>query len=166
MKWKDAAITLIALTAIAVVSVVAYRHEARPPADLCAVCQRGMHAGVTYRLELKGGTREDACCPRCGMHYRIQRPNAVEKAWATDLSTGQFIAAEAAYYVEGGDIEYCTMHSTPVQREPQSVAVRDYDRCLPSLVAFKTQQEAETYQKQHGGQVFEFAQAMESVKER
>ena len=164
MKWKDAVITLIALAAIAVVSVVAYRHETRPRQDLCQVCQRGLHAGVTYRLEMKDGTREDACCPRCGMHYKIQHPNAVEKAWATDLSTGQFIAAESAYYVEGGDIEYCTMHSTPIQREPQSVAVRDYDRCLPSLVAFRTTQEAAAYQKQHGGQVLDYEQAVERVK--
>ena len=165
MKWKDAAITLVALAAIAVVSVVAYRHETRPPADLCAVCQRGMHAGVTYRLEMKDGTREDACCPRCGMHYEIQHPNAVGKAWATDLSTGAFIAAESATYVEGGDVEYCTMHSTPVEREPQTVAVRDYDRCLPSLVAFRTEQAAAAYQKQHGGQVLNYPQAMARVKE-
>jgi len=164
MKWKDAAITLIALAAIAAVSVVAYRHESRPPTDQCAVCQRGMHAGVTYRLELKGGTREDACCPRCGIHYQLQHPDAVGRAWATDLSSGQLIAAEAAYYVEGGDIEYCTMHSTPVQREPQAVAVRDYDRCLPSLVAFRTEQEAAAYQKQHGGQVLDYLHAIGRVK--
>jgi hypothetical protein len=165
MKWKDAAITLVALAAIAVVSVVAYRHETRPRADLCAVCQRGMHAGVTYRLEMKDGTREDACCPRCGMHFKIQHPNAVANAWATDLSTGAFIAAESAYYVEGGDVEYCTMHSTPVEREPQTVAVRDFDRCLPSLVAFGTKQAAAAYQKQHGGQVLNYPQAMARVKE-
>ena len=163
MKAKEFWITALALGAIAAVSIWAYRSVTRPPQDLCRVCERGLHAGVTYRLELASGT-EDACCPRCGMHYAIQHPGAVKKVWATDLDTGEFIAAESAYYVEGGDIEYCTMHSTPVERQPQSVAVRDFDRCLPSLVAFTSKQEAETYQKQHGGQVLSYEQAMEKVK--
>jgi hypothetical protein len=163
MKWKDATITLAALAAIAAVSIWAYRSVTRPPADLCQVCMRGLHAGVTYRLELASGT-EDACCPRCGIRYQIEHPGAAQKVWATDLNSGKFIAAESAYYVEGGDIEYCTIHSSPVQREPQGVSVRDYDRCLPSLVAFRTPQEAETYRKEHGGQVLNYQQALERVK--
>lgn len=165
MKAKEFWITALALGAIAAVSIWAYRSVTRPPQDLCRVCERGLHAGVTYRLELSAG-KEDACCPRCGMHYAIQHPGAVKKAWATDLTTGEFVAAQSAYYVEGGDVEYCTMHSSPVEREPQGVSVRDYDRCLPSMVAFRTEQEAAAYQKQHGGRVFDFARALESVKER
>ncbi|MFB3920972.1 MAG: hypothetical protein ACE145_04580 [Terriglobia bacterium] len=166
MRWKDAAITLIALAAIALVSIVAYRREARPREDLCQVCQRALHAGVTYRLEMKDGRLERACCPRCGMHLQIQRPGAVARAVATDLPTGKEIPAEQASYVEGGDVEYCTMHSTPVEREPQGVRVREYDRCLPTLVAFRTTQEAEAYQRQHGGRVLNYEQAMESVRIR
>jgi hypothetical protein len=163
MKWKEAIITLAAIGVITAVGFWAFRSVSRPPQDLCRVCERGLHAGVTYRLELSAG-HEDACCPRCGMHYEIEHPGAVKKAWATDLTTGEFVAAQSAYYVEGGDVEYCTMHSTPVEREPQGVRVREYDRCLPSLVAFRTQQEAEAYQKRHGGQVFDYRQAMERVK--
>jgi nitrous oxide reductase accessory protein NosL len=33
------------------------------------------------------------------------------------------------------------------------------------LVAFKTRAEAETYQKEHGGRVLNYAQAVQSVKE-
>lgn len=53
-----------------------------------------------------------------------------------------------------------------VEREPQGVAVRAYDRCLPTLVAFKTRSEAEDYRKQHGGRVLTFAEAMKSVQEQ
>jgi hypothetical protein len=125
-----------------------------------------LHAGVTYRLEMKDGTLEQACCPRCGMHLQIQRPGRVAKAVATDVATGQEIPAEQAAYVEGGDVEYCTKHSTPVEREPQSVRVREYDRCLPTLVAFRTAPEAEAYRQQHGGRVLDYEQAMESVRVR
>jgi len=165
MKLKDAVISLVSIGAITALGVWAFLSVSRPPENLCRVCARGLHAGMTYRLELASGT-EEVCCPRCGMHYQIQHPGAAKKAWATDMTSGAFIAAETAYYVEGGDIEYCTMHSTPIQREPQGVSVRDYDRCLPSLVAFSSKQEAEAYQKQHGGRVFDFARALESVRER
>ena len=163
MKWKDAIITLGALAAMAVVSVWAYRHVTRPPEDLCRVCDRPLHAGVTYRMELASGT-ESACCPRCGMHYQIERPGAIKKAWATDLDSGEFIPAESAYYVEGGDIAHCAVHSGALQRAPQGVSVREFDRCLPTLVAFRTKQEAEGYQRQHGGQVLNYQQAMNEVK--
>jgi hypothetical protein len=163
MKWKEAVITLVSIGAVTALGYWAFLSVSRPPEDLCQVCLRGLHPGVTYRLELAAG-KEDACCPRCGMHYQIQHPGAVKKAWATDLNTGEFIAAESAFYVEGGDIEYCTRHSSPVQRAPQGLSVRDYDRCLPSLVAFRTQAEAEAYHNQHGGQVLDYQQAMERVK--
>jgi hypothetical protein len=163
MKWKDAAISLGAIGVVTALGLWAFLSVSRPRADLCRMCERGLHAGMTYRLELASGS-EDACCPRCGMHYQIQHPGAVRKVWATDLDTGEFIAAESAYYVEGGDINYCTMHSAPVARQPQGVSVRDYDRCLPSLVAFRSRQEAEAHQQRHGGHVLDYTQAMERVK--
>jgi hypothetical protein len=163
MKFKDALISLLAIGVITALGAWAYLSVSRPSPDVCRVCQRGMHQGVTYRLELASEI-EDACCPRCGMHYQIEHPGTVKKALATDLNTGHFITAEKATYVEGGNVAYCTMHSTPVERQPQGVAVRDFDRCLPSLVAFRMRQEAETYQKQHGGEVLEYSQAMERVK--
>ncbi len=163
MKFKDAVISLVAIGVITALGAWAFFSVSRPSPDLCRVCERGMHHGVTYRLELASGN-EDACCPRCGMHYQVEHPGAAKRALATDLNSGQFIAADTAYYVEGGDISHCTMHSTPVARQPRGVSVRDYDRCLPSLVAFDSKQAAETYQKQHGGEVLDYTQAMERVK--
>ncbi len=165
MKFKDAFISLVAIGAITALGVWAFLSVSRPALDLCRVCDRGLHHGVTYRLVLARGN-EDACCPRCGMHYQIEHPGAAKRTLATDLKSGQFIAAETAVYVEGGDVSYCTMHSTPVERQPQGVAVRDFDRCLPSLVAFSALREAEAYQREHGGEVLEYQQAMERVKAR
>jgi hypothetical protein len=166
MKAKEFWITALALAAIAAVSVLAYRHVTRPSQDLCQVCERSLHHGVNYRLEMADGTSETACCPRCGMHHQVERPESVTKAWATDLPTGESIAAESAYYIEGGDVEYCTMHEGRVQREPQGVAVRAFDRCLPTLIAFRTQQGAEAYRGQHGGEVLTYQQAVERVKRK
>jgi len=88
------------------------------------------------------------------------------KAWATDVNTGESVAAESATYVEGGEIQYCTHGNQPVTHEPNGVSVREYDRCLPTLAAFKTPQEAEVYQQQHGGRVLSYTEALDSVRKQ
>ncbi len=163
MKGKETLITLLALVAIGLTSYVAYRYERRPDPQLCAICNRAVHGGMSYRLEVSGHT-EYACCPRCGMHYQMQNGKAVQQAWATDLATGQKIPAAEAYYDEGGDIQYCTHGASSVQRGEEGAMVRGYDRCLPTLVAFKDHAQAEAYQKVHGGRVLTYDQAMESVR--
>jgi hypothetical protein len=164
MKPKEALIILAALAAIGLTSYWGYRYERRPDPHLCAICNRAVHAGMSYRLETRRGGSGYACCPRCGMHYTIQHAADVQRAWAVDLNTGESIPAEAAYYEEGGDVEYCTHGEQPVERQPEGVAVRGYDRCLPTLVAFRGRAEAEAYQRQHGGRVLDYAQAIESVR--
>jgi len=117
-----------------------------------------------YRLVLAKGS-ETACCPRCGIHYDLHHPGIVHAAFAKDFYTGAEIPAEKSYYVEGGNEVYCA-HVKPLERkELESSAELAYDRCLPTLVAFKTRAEAETYQKEHGGRVLNYAQAVQSVKE-
>jgi hypothetical protein len=101
------------------------------------------------------------------MHAQLsERQGDSGPAWATDVNTGESVAAESATYVEGGDVQYCTHGDQPMTREPHGISMREYDRCLPTLAAFKTPQEAETYQQQHGGCVLSYAQAFASVRER
>ncbi len=164
MRLKESLITGAALAAIALVSVLAYRHEVRSAEEFCKLCQRPIHAAVAYELDLKDGTHERTCCPRCAMHYQVSRPELVDRGWATDLVSGKKIAGDSAFYVEGGDVRYCTAGDQPVRREPASLAERDFDRCLPTLVAFATRGEAEAYRTQHGGRILSYAEALESVR--
>ncbi len=162
MKTREIVTSLVGLLALGVVVFVAYRYEQKPKEQACAFCERALHKETVYRLSLSDHVKT-ACCPRCGMHYSVDHPGAVRQAWATDLNSGETVPAQSAYYVEGGDVEYCTVHQAPVQREPQGVSVRAYDRCLPTLVAFKSPNEAQAYSAQHSGHVLNYTQAMESV---
>jgi hypothetical protein len=164
MKLRNTLVTLLALAAILVTSYFAYRYETRPNPNVCNICNRPVHTGMAFLVETDGHA-EHACCPRCGMHYVINHPGKVQKVWATDLNSGESIPAETTYYDEGGNIDYCAAHGEAVQRQPQGVSVRQFDRCLPTLVAFKTRAEAETYRKEHGGRVLNYAEAMRSVRE-
>ena len=160
-------ITLVALLAIGVTSFFAYRYEQRrDTAGMCPFCDRMVHPITAYRLKV-GERLVAACCPRCGMHAQVnQKDGKPVAAWATDVNTGESVAAESATYVEGGDMQYCTHGDHPMTREPHGVSMREYDRCLPTLVAFKTQPEAEAYQQQHGGRVLSYSQALASVREQ
>ena len=164
MNGKEFWITAVALAAIAVVCVLAYRHETRPSGDVCRVCQRGLHAGLVYRLEMMNGTSDEACCPRCGMHFALNHPGTVRRAWATDFTSSERILAQSGYYVEGGDEEFCALHAKPLERGPQGVSVLAYDRCLPTLVAFRAEQGAEAYRRQHGGHIVTYDQALNDVR--
>jgi len=167
MKVRDMVISLVALVAIGATSFFAYQYEQRrETAGMCPFCDRMVHSATAYRVTV-GDHVITACCPRCGMHAQVNRPQDERgAAWATDLKTGEKIAAESATYVEGGDVQYCTHGEVPVAREADDrVSVREYDRCLPTLVAFKTPQAAEAYHEQHGGRVLSYSQALDSVRE-
>ena len=166
MKIKEGWIVAAALAAIAVVSILAYRHVQTTSARVCMVCERETHPATTFHLTTEEETIH-ACCPRCELHYALQHPDSLNQSVATDANTLEEIAAESAYYVEGGDVEYCTLHQSPVVRTGQpAAAMRSFDRCLPNLVAFRTQADAQAYQASHGGGVLTYDGARESVRER
>lgn len=167
MKAGKIVITIFALVAIVVGAILTYRREQRrETADTCPFCDRMVHPVTAFRLTVNNHA-VTACCPRCGMHAMLNHEQgAPGKAWATDVDTGEKVPADSATYVEGGDVQYCAHGDHPVEREPNGVSVREYDRCLPTLAAFKTPDEAGKYQHEHGGKVLTYAQAMESVKEQ
>ena len=167
MKAREIIVTLVALLAIVVTSFWAYRYEQRrETAGMCPFCNRMVHPVTAYRVK-DGNHVVAACCPRCGMHAQVsQTQGNPGLAWATDVNTGESVAAESATYVEGGNVQYCTHGEQPMTRAPHGVSMREYDRCLPTLVAFKSLQEAESYQQQHGGRVLSYSQALASVQEQ
>jgi hypothetical protein len=163
MRAKPVLITLLALAAIVGVSLLAYRWEAPERPALCQVCGRVIPQETAFRLDTAKGTM-DACCPGCAMHYMLHHPGTVRNALATDFTSGRTIPAAMAFYDEGGDVQYCTLHQPPVERGPRGVSQRVYDRCLPVLVAFATRHEAEAYRRQHGGRVVTYDEALASLR--
>jgi len=167
MKAREIVVTLVALVVIGVASFFAYRYEQRrETAGLCPFCDRMVHPITAYRLNV-GDRVVTACCPRCGMHAQVsQKQGTSGPAWATDVNTGESVAAESATYVEGGDVQYCAHGDQPMAREPHGVSMLKYDRCLPAMLASNSLQQADSYQQQHGGRVLSYSQALASVREQ
>jgi DNA-directed RNA polymerase subunit RPC12/RpoP len=165
LRFRNILVIGLAVGSIAAVSFLLFRSATRRSEYSCAICGRQLHPTVSYHLETVKG-EVVTCCPRCGMHEQLEHPGEVQSSRATDLTTRTPIPAESAFYVEGGDIHYCVSAEKPVERLPQGESVRAFDRCLPTLVAFKVRTDAEAYQARHGGQVLDYAQALESARQR
>lgn len=164
MRAKRLLILVAAILVIVGASFAIYRWEARA-ATTCQICGRNIPKETAFQLDTSQGVIR-ACCPGCAMHFLLDHPGFSRKAMATDFASGRMIDASSAYYDEGGDVQYCTLHQSPMQREPQGVSQRVYDRCLPVLVAFASRSEADAYRQQHGGRVLTYDQALASLRTR
>ena len=156
-------ILAFAVLAVAGISFFAYRRVVPAQPTICQICDRHIPKQTAYNLETKDGPVK-ACCPACAMHYEVHHAGEVQDAWATDFNSGRMIPAKTAYYDGGGDVQYCTAHMPAMERDPQGVRQRVYDRCLPTLVAFSTRDAADAYRQQHGGRVLTYSEALETVQ--
>ena len=154
-------LAIIALFAIAFYLVQSgYLASGKP---ICSVCQRPLHKGMRYVLSTRDGKEYPACCPRCGLRFAIEKEAHPSKA--TDFSNGEIISPISAIYLEGSKVmECCT--STTVRSDTGMVCELHFDRCQPSLLSFARLEDAEAYQRRHGGRVLSFAKVRESVLEQ
>jgi nitrous oxide reductase accessory protein NosL len=165
MKIRNALAGLAFLLVVAGLAYLGYRHFV-PPRHQCDICGRPVYSDLKATVFLKGGGRIDACCARCALHFGTQRLGEVQRLTVDDTNTGENLDATEAAYVEGSEIEACHPASDAPLRELGVQYDLRFDRCLPSLLAFKSESEAGAFQKQHGGRVLSYAQAVESVRQR
>ncbi len=165
MKIKN---TLIGLALLLVVGGTGYYTYRRfvLPSQQCGVCGRSIHAGHEATIQLKNGKQFQVCCPRCAMHHALHNPGQVAGVLVADHMTGEKLKAQDAVYVEGSDEMSCMPETAAPPREPGVEYQATYDRCVPSLVAFKDEAAARKFLAVHGGRLLSYAQVVESVKER
>jgi nitrous oxide reductase accessory protein NosL len=163
MKIKSVLIGLLLVAAVGGVGYLAYRALVLPNRE-CEICGRAIHAGHESFVMLKTGKDVDTCCPRCALHYEQNHPGEVASLLVTDRGSGGKIDGRKAIYVEGSDEQTCVPASDMPPREPGAEYDRAFDRCLPSLVAFKEDSAARSFQAVHGGRLLTYEQAVESVK--
>lgn len=165
MKIRELFVGLLLLAVVGGGSYYAYRRLVAPGRQ-CDVCGREIRAGHESMIFLKSGKTLEACCPRCALHHQEHNPGQVTEILVSDHTTGEKIRAQDATYVEGSDEMTCIPESSSPPREPGVRFGRDYDRCLPSLVAFKEAEAARRFMVVHGGRLLSYEQALESVRER
>lgn len=153
----------VGLAVICVVAVLGYFVWAGKIAGgqpVCQVCKRVIHAETSFKIARADGSMQATCCPRCGLAAVIQNGGRVIDA--VDFPSKKRIGAAEAIYLEGSDImECCT--DTGHRSDEGAYQEMDYDRCMPSLLAFARREDAETVRQKHGGTIISFEEARQSV---
>ena len=123
-----------------------------PPAGYCPFCHRHEHKESVVKIRAEGEEVREACCLACALTYGRQTSKAITVISVTDHNSGQAIDPNGATFVVGSDVSPCLHADRLVGAEGETSAVQ-WDRCLPSILAFATRQAAETFHAQHGGRL-------------
>lgn len=164
LSGKLVRVILVLTTLVVGASYLAIR-SSRTKVEICQICAREIHSGFAYTIGLENGEVKVACCPRCGLRFQEGSPKGVRSVWATDYVSGQVIEANQAYYVEGSDVHACCSLA-PLKGAEGEVYNLHWDRCLPSLVAFKHREAARKFQAEHGGQILRYEQLIERMEDK
>jgi hypothetical protein len=164
MSWRKTMTGLVMVGAVGALLYVGYRHLSSPQG--CDLCGRERHSHIEATVLLQDGRRVETCCARCALHFNLGKPDKVARMIVEDAITGVLVEAANAVYLEGSAAEGCHPKAETGPREPGIAYELRFDRCLPSLIAFRTEADAREFQKEYGGRLLSFTQALESVRHR
>jgi hypothetical protein len=129
--------------------------------EMCAVCQRPLHER-SKTVAMVDSKEETFCCPRCALSTHQQTGKPVKVISLTDYASDKTLDPKNAYIVEGSGLNLCLHNGhTMTDREGQ-IAVMDFDRCSPSMIAFGQQSAAAEFARANGGTVTPFARMAEA----
>jgi hypothetical protein len=127
---------------------------------VCDICNRQLHPAAGFTTVAADGAKHTACCPRCGLRTILNRGGRALDA--IDFATGKEIPAGPAFYLEGSDIMECC-ETIGFRADEALYGAIQYDRCMPSLVAFSRLEDAERVRRDHGGRIMTLEEASQSV---
>ena len=109
----------------------------------CSLC--GMYLdqyeSTVHVIVFKDGTQQETCSLACAAKIYAKEKSRIKIVLAADFLTGGIIDAEHAVYLEGSDI-------------PGVMS-------FTSRIAFRTKDDAKTFQKKHGGKIVTFQAALQ-----
>jgi hypothetical protein len=165
---KNRAIWLVGLAlTVALAAVVAPRVTrwwTAPPPGYCPICLRHEHGDSVVRLKVEGEGVIEACCLSCALSYGRQSAKPVSIVSVMNHETSKPLDPEAATFVLGSDVSPCTHNTQQLRLAGEALPVQ-WDRCLPSILAFASRQAAEWFGAQHGGRLRSFQELRQQAAE-
>lgn len=128
--------------------------------SLCQICRRPLHSATIYQIQLSADETVEVCCPRCGLHYQNAH-SEVKGSQVADFESGSLFPAEDAIYVVGSDIHLCCSSERVREDRAGGQYLLSWDRCLPSVVAFKNKARANLFRMENGGYLSTYSQLVE-----
>jgi len=156
MKHRAVWVAALALAvALGLAAPRAVRWWTAPPPGYCPICMRHEHGDSVVRVKVEGEAPFDACCLSCALSFERQTAKPLSIVSVTNHETGKPLDPEAATFVLGSDVSPCTHDTHQLRLEGEALPVQ-WDRCLPSILAFASRQSAESFRAQHGGRLRSF----------
>lgn len=119
--------------------------------ETCPFSGRGIHADTRALVRI-GWRNYETCCVRCGITEARQTGKTLRILEIADFETGKLLIAEKAWYVEGSALNPCTTETPKAESiDRQTVCLRGFDRCSPSVLGFSSEEHARAFIAQHGG---------------
>jgi len=107
----------------------------------CAMCNKPVSERTVFIVQLDTGEKKRACCGHCGLMIQGQTSN-MWQSLTTDYLHGHMVSANQAVYLVGSELNIC---------------------CVPSVLSFGSQQEAEKFQKGFGGSIVNMETATQQL---
>lgn len=104
--------------------------------DRCAMCRRPVPERSRFIFPSETGEQMAACCPHCGMGMVGPGTN-LSGVLATDFLYGTTLTAATATFLIGSRVRLC---------------------CAPSVIAFESREDAVSFQRGFGGEIYDFMQ--------
>lgn len=154
MRRKSLFTLVIAVLALTGVSYSAWRYVAQRANQTCKACLRPVHEH-SRTVALINGKRAFFCCPACALSEHQQEGKAVEVTVLTDYLEGGSLNPAESFIVRNSDMNTCARHEAALSPDKQPMHAH-FDRCSPSMLAFRNLKTAQAFAVEHGGQVLRF----------
>ena len=107
----------------------------------CSMCNKTISERTVFIVRTTSGEQKRACCAHCGLMVQSQTQDAAQSLTA-DYLHGHIISTTQAVYVLGSDLKVC---------------------CVPSVLSFGSQEDAEKFQKGFGGTLATMKDALQFI---
>jgi hypothetical protein len=147
---------LAAVLVAAGLGYAGFRVYSNSQPDQCYACVRPVHAH-SRTIGIVNGRPRTFCCPACALSEHEQEGKPIRITQLTEYLTGEKLSPSEAFIVKGSDVNMCARTLELMDQEKRQAGLR-YDRCLPSMLAFKNKNEALGFAREHGGEVLPFSE--------
>jgi hypothetical protein len=162
MNSKSLVAAIVVLAAIVGALAGAWFVLYRQPPAFCEISGRPIHADMLTRVKVDGKLLY-ACCARCPLTLAANTHQKIEILEVTDYATGRRLRARDAYFVDGSRMEMCSTPRLKFDQE-RTPYVRLFDRCSPSLLAFRRKEDAQEFIEAYGGTLQRLDDLMRQVE--
>ena len=156
MRRRSVLLGILAIVVLAGLAYSAWRYVNERGSETCQACMRPVHAHMKT-VAIVDGKRATYCCPACALSAHEQSGKRVQVVELTDYLTNTPLKPEDSFVVRNSDVNPCLQHHHPEVGENSQPLESRFDRCTPSVLAFRDEKSAAAFAGEHGGRVSRFS---------